>query len=168
MHLGLAWELFECESGESTPRFSGTARPRIGSGAFAIACIYLYEGTGYEYSHWITLGRWKHGRIWALDSAWYPTRYSMTPDAFDECEWGNEEDGMERLLGPSRNWHKNYEEWLPGREFVVGTYRSLPGSFRDDGASPTPRWNKRPLTINITPINNWNSACPRRRVLRYR
>ena len=36
--------------------FPVTARTRIGPGAFAIACIYLYEGTEGEYSHWITLG----------------------------------------------------------------------------------------------------------------
>ncbi len=88
-------------------------------GAFVIACIYLWEGSGGEDSHWITIGRWKDGRIRVVDSASDPLMYSLTPAAFDECAWGNSEIGHGVFLVRQGSWHKNYEEWLPGRDRLL-------------------------------------------------
>ncbi len=72
-----------------------------------LACIY-------EGMHWITLGLWQDGRIRAVDSAWDPLMYNLTPAAFDRCDW---EDCV-RLVRPGI-WQKHYEEWLPGRDQLL-------------------------------------------------
>jgi hypothetical protein len=127
--LGLTPEPFKLKSHESTRQFLERLgqEMEIGRGAFAIACIYLWEGTGGEYSHWITLGRWKDGRIRVADSyvekPWLPYwdmgMYSLTPDAFDECAWGNSREGYSVLLVRPGIWQKNYAEWLPGRDRLL-------------------------------------------------
>ena len=87
-------------------------------GAFALACIY----GGW---HWVTLGRWKGGRIRVVDSYvekdWFRAgiydvdMYSLTPEGFDYWDWENDV-----LLIRPGNWQKNYEEWLPARTGCFG------------------------------------------------
>jgi hypothetical protein len=119
--LGLAPVERYRRSRESTSQFL----KRLGQememdrGAFAIACIYLYKGTQGEYSHWITLGRWRDGRIRVVDSAWDPIMYSLTPKAFDDCDWGNDKEGYGVILVRPGIWQKNYEEWLPARDRLL-------------------------------------------------
>ncbi|HBI42781.1 MAG TPA: hypothetical protein DDY78_07975 [Planctomycetales bacterium] len=117
--LGFSVEERYRRSRESTPTFLERLGPELDRGAFAIASIYLYEGTEGEYSHWVTLGRWKDGRIRVADSAWYPIMYSLTPKAFDDCVWGNNEDGYGVILVRPDTWRKNYEEWLPARDRLL-------------------------------------------------
>jgi hypothetical protein len=63
------------------------------------------------------------------DSAWYPITYSLTPKAFDDWAWGNKKLGYSVYLVRPGIWQKNYEEWLPGRDMLLGlTGRSLEAS----------------------------------------
>ncbi len=118
--LGFSVEEPYRRSGESTHTFLERLGPELDRGAFAIASIYLYEGTQGEYSHWITLGRWRDGRIRVVDSAWDPIMYSLTPKAFDDCAWGNDEIGYGvYLVRPEEIWQKNYVEWLPARDRLL-------------------------------------------------
>jgi hypothetical protein len=79
--LGFSVEELYKRSRESTAQFLERLGQEMDHGAFAIACIYQYKGTEGEYSHWITLGRWKDGRIRVADSASDPIMYSLTPRA---------------------------------------------------------------------------------------
>ncbi len=101
---------------ESTSQFLERLGQEMDRGAFVLACIYGGK-------HWITLGRWKDGRIRAVDSyveQWFPSwkwdlgMYSLTPAAFDDCDWLNDV----QLVRPGI-WQKNYEEWLPGRDRLL-------------------------------------------------
>ena len=117
--LGFSVEEPYRRSRESTHTFLERLGPELDRGAFAIASIYLYKGTEGEYSHWITLGRWKDGRIRVADSASDPIRYSLTPNAFDYWAWGNDEIGYGVFLVRPGIWQKNYEEWLPARDRLL-------------------------------------------------
>ncbi len=119
--LGFSVEERYHKSGEDTEQFLKQLGQELDTGrvAFAMACIYWSKEAGWGESHWIMLGRWKDGRIRAADSAWYPTMYSLTPKAFDNCGWGNKKDGYGVFLIRPRDWQKNYEEWLPGRDRLL-------------------------------------------------
>jgi hypothetical protein len=115
--LGFDPEYLDKPSGESTDRFLDRLGQEMDRGAFVLACIY-------GGMHWITLGRWQDGRIWAVDSLWDPLMYSLTPAALDRWHW---EDCVQ-LVRPGI-WQKNYEEWLPGRDHLLRLPRhSLEGS----------------------------------------
>ena len=81
--LGFKPERVECKSRESTHQFLERLGQGMEGGTFVIACVYLWEGSGGLESHWITVGRWKDGRIRVVDSAWDPLMYSLRPPAFD-------------------------------------------------------------------------------------
>ncbi len=109
--LGFMPEYLEKPEGESTRRFLERLGQEMEQGAFVLACIH-------EGMHWITLGLWQDGRIRAVDSIWDPLMYSLTPKALDALNW---EDCV-RLVRPGI-WQKNYEEWLPGRDQLLGLPR---------------------------------------------
>jgi hypothetical protein len=101
--LGFEPEYLEKQAGESTPQFLARMGQEMDRGAFVLACIY-------EGQHWIILGLWQDGRVRAVDSIWNPLMYSLTPSAFDRCDWQD----CVQLVRPGI-WQKNYVEWLPGR-----------------------------------------------------
>jgi hydroxyacylglutathione hydrolase len=115
--LGLEPDYREKPSGESTQQFLERLGQEMDRGAFVLACI-----AGGR--HWITLGRWQDGRIRVVDSyvarQWFPSwtwdlgMYSLTPEEFDQRDW---EDCVQ-LVRPGI-WHKNYQEWLPGRDRLL-------------------------------------------------
>jgi hypothetical protein len=115
--LGLEPLYLKKPSGESTQQFLERLGQEMDRGAFVLACI----SHGY---HWITLGRWQGGRIRVVNSyvakQWLPSwtrdlgMYSLTPEEFDQSKW----DDDVQLVRPGI-WHKNYQEWLPGRDRLL-------------------------------------------------
>jgi hypothetical protein len=102
---------------QTTPQFLEQLGHELDRGAFALACIY-------DGGHWVTLGRWQGGRVRVVDShvekTWFRAgiydvdMYSLTPDAFDYWEWGDDV-----LLVRPGYWQKNYDEWLPARDRLL-------------------------------------------------
>jgi hypothetical protein len=115
--LGLDPVNLPMPASQQTHQFLELLGHEMDRGAFALACIY----GGW---HWITLARWRAGRIRVVDSyvekVWSRAgiydvdMYSLTPEAFDYWDWENEV----LLIRPGK-WQQNYEEWLPGRDRLL-------------------------------------------------